>query len=170
MSPDTESGELPNPGSGTRRSVVILGVLWMSLIFGTSCTVVRPHEFFEWIHVHLLVDEAVFAKFTVFWGLCWFAIVKGWHALEFAILFWICSVLLTRWSGRRTQRTIAAAMLFCICFAISDEWHQSFVPDRMGTVTDVLIDSLGILTAGGNQLRKTHDDIRRNREPVLGNG
>ena len=45
-------------------------------------------------------------------------------------------------------------MLLCFLFAISDEWHQTFVPDRYGTVTDVLIDSLGILLAGGWLLRR----------------
>ena len=39
-------------------------------------------------------------------------------------------------------------MLFCIAFAASDEWHQTFVPDRYGTVVDVFIDSLGVLVAG----------------------
>ncbi len=39
-------------------------------------------------------------------------------------------------------------MLLDIAFAASDEWHQTFVPDRFGTVQDVLIDSLGVCAAG----------------------
>ena len=41
------------------------------------------------------------------------------------------------------------AMVFCAVFAASDEWHQSFIPDRYGTVQDVLIDCLGVFIAGG---------------------
>lgn len=129
--------------------------LWIGFIFGTSCTVVRPQEFFEWIHTNLFVDESLFAKFQTFWGVCWFAVVKSWHALEFAILLWLTVTLLTWWTGSRTQRTVIRAMIFCTVFAISDEWHQTFVPDRMGTVSDVLIDGIGILFAGLALLRGT---------------
>lgn len=38
-------------------------------------------------------------------------------------------------------------VLFSIAFAISDEWHQSFVPGRSSLVSDILIDSLGIAIA-----------------------
>jgi VanZ family protein len=32
-------------------------------------------------------------------------------------------------------------------YAISDEWHQTFVPGREGTVRDVAIDGLGVMGA-----------------------
>ena len=32
----------------------------------------------------------------------------------------------------------------CILYACSDEFHQLFVPERSGQITDVLIDSIGI--------------------------
>ena len=54
-------------------------------------------------------------------------------------------------------------MVFCVAFAISDEWHQSFVPDRFGTVTDVLIDSLGVLVTGFLLLGRLR---RRDRKAV----
>lgn len=39
--------------------------------------------------------------------------------------------------------TLALAALF----AVSDEWHQSFVPRREPTLRDVLIDTAGVLAA-----------------------
>ena len=33
----------------------------------------------------------------------------------------------------------------CVVFAITDEWHQVFVPGRSGQIKDVLIDSSGAL-------------------------
>jgi len=118
----------------------------MVLIFGTSCTVVMPHEFFAWLDKHLLRDEAASHGFRVFWGFSWFAVVKGWHALEFAMLFLLLQRGLDFLKMPRPKSS-ALALLTAIAFAASDEWHQTFVPGRGGTVTDVLIDSLGALTA-----------------------
>lgn len=42
------------------------------------------------------------------------------------------------------RRAIAYATLFAFTFALSDEYHQSFVFGRSGNATDVAIDSLGI--------------------------
>lgn len=39
------------------------------------------------------------------------------------------------------------AFLLTVLYAASDEFHQTFIPGRNGTLVDVLIDSLGGLTA-----------------------
>lgn len=44
---------------------------------------------------------------------------------------------------RRTWITIAATMLY----AVSDEWHQSFVPGRTPDVRDLLVDAIGMTVA-----------------------
>lgn len=38
------------------------------------------------------------------------------------------------------------ALIFCVCYAISDELHQLFVSERGSKIMDVFIDSLGSLT------------------------
>ena len=129
-------------------------IVWMAFIFGTSCTVIRPARFFELIHRHLITDERFYSGFEVFWGVSWFAIIKGWHALEFAILFLLAAALASRIAGRYSTRGVLVAALCTLMFAVSDEWHQSFVPDRNGTVQDVLIDSLGVLVAAVFVLRR----------------
>ena len=37
------------------------------------------------------------------------------------------------------------AVAICIAYAITDEWHQTFVPGRSGELKDVCIDSVGAL-------------------------
>ena len=54
-----------------------------------------------------------------------------------ALLWW-------RALGRRGKWP---AVAITVAYAISDEIHQTFVPLRHGTVTDVLIDSAGALIA-----------------------
>lgn len=102
-------------------------------------------------------------RFAVFWGLSWFAIVKGWHFAEFAILT-VLTVAAWKWRrGNITAWSIVGAMLFCIAFAASDEWHQSFIPDRFGTLQDVVIDSFGVVTAGSILLVRLNRKNAANR-------
>jgi VanZ family protein len=42
-----------------------------------------------------------------------------------------------------SRRTLLIAFSLCITYAISDEIHQMFVPDRFADVTDVLSDAVG---------------------------
>ena len=141
--------------SRSHRTLATLLAAWIALIFGTSCTVVRPQEFFDFLHRYVVTDVDAYERFQAFWGIAWFTVVKGWHAAEFAILTWLCSRVFQWKTGRTTRKSIAAAMHRCALFAVSDEWHQTFVPDRMGTITDVLIDCLGVLIMGLVLLRGT---------------
>ncbi len=93
------------------------------------------------------MNEASFRRFAIFWGYSWFAIVKGWHAAEFAILFVLALVVLDRLTGSCPRRNVALAGAFCLFFAVLDEYHQTFVPGRGGTWTDVAIDGLGASVA-----------------------
>lgn len=141
----------------TKLLFVLVPLLaWMAFIFGTSCTVIRPEGFFYLVSSSTGADRESMKTFAVFWGISWFAIVKGWHFTEFAILTVLTSAAIGWFDGKSTARPIYLAMLFCIAFAASDEWHQSFVPDRFGTVQDVLIDSLGVCTAGALMLVRTN--------------
>jgi VanZ family protein len=55
------------------------------------------------------------------------------------------------WWALRTRvgarRALPIAMAIAFGYAISDEFHQTFVSGRTGTPRDVLIDSAGILAA-----------------------
>ena len=57
------------------------------------------------------------------------------HAAEFAVL----GLLLARALGRELP-----ALLLGIAYAVTDEVHQSLVPGRLGSVWDVLLDSVGV--------------------------
>jgi hypothetical protein len=118
---------------------------WCALIAATSSTVILPHDFFVWLGAHIFTDDASFRRFVDFWDYSWFAIVKGWHAAEFAVLFLLVHALLERYDRRARLRNLVLAATLGLLFAISDEYHQTFVPGRGGTWSDVAIDSLGIV-------------------------
>ena len=125
---------------------VLLG--WCSFIAATSNTVVRPHEFFAWFASHVFTDQVSFRRFVVFWGYGWFVIVKSWHVAEFAILCSLTLIFLNRVVRSTRYRNILLSVLFCTAFALADEYHQTYVPGRGGTWTDVGIDCIGILSVG----------------------
>ena len=49
--------------------------------------------------------------------------------------------------GADNGRALASALLVTVAYAISDEWHQSFVEGRHGSPIDVLIDTAGASVA-----------------------
>jgi VanZ family protein len=49
-------------------------------------------------------------------------------------------------SPRIALRRYGAALLLALLYAISDEYHQSWTPNRHPAVTDILIDTAGALT------------------------
>ncbi len=66
------------------------------------------------------------------------------HLLAFASLAALLLVALSH--GRRPRlRDAAIAFGLTVLFAISDELHQSFVPDRAGRLDDVVTDAIGAL-------------------------
>src|SRR6266550_3115804 len=73
---------------------------------------------------------------------------KAGHFSEYAIL-----ALLAARAFRNSSREFLRkhwfwfSLLLVVAYALSDEFHQSFVPSRIGSIYDSLIDSLGGLTA-----------------------
>lgn len=64
------------------------------------------------------------------------------HIAAYAIL----TILFARGLRAGTSPTrIAAAALLAVLYGVTDELHQSTVPDRTGRPEDVLIDALGAL-------------------------
>lgn len=71
---------------------------------------------------------------------------KGAHFSEYLILATFSFHLLYALPRPRTDVMCAlGAFLFAAFFAMTDEFHQSFVPGRAMAARDVLIDSLGAL-------------------------
>jgi VanZ family protein len=68
------------------------------------------------------------------------------HFLEY-LLF---GVLICRWFSAGTpeggkNRALMMAMGVGLCYGLSDEWHQSFVPGRDASLWDALFDALGVV-------------------------
>ena len=70
---------------------------------------------------------------------------KAGHIFEYTVLsrlLWRAYALQATWPRAKIT---AAVIATTILYAATDEWHQTFVPTRTGTWTDVGIDSIGAL-------------------------
>lgn len=64
------------------------------------------------------------------------------HLIEYGFLAFLTAQALR--AGNRPRRVVlGGALLFCVLYAASDEFHQSFVPGRYAKVRDVALDALG---------------------------
>jgi VanZ family protein len=102
-----------------------LAALWMGIIFYFSA-----QSSFDFVPERWQVDP-------VSWAV---------HFGEYAVLALLLWQAL-RATARLSRRAASLAFLLTALYAISDEWHQFYVPGRYSDVRDVLVDALGALTA-----------------------
>jgi VanZ family protein len=119
-------------------------ILWMALIFAASTKLGSPHStsyFFRpimhWLfpgmpedmleHIHHIVRKTA-------------------HFVEYAmlgVLVWRTVHLDPAFDSFSPRRRIWFALLLCMFYASTDEFHQKFVPTREAAVQDVLLDTCG---------------------------
>lgn len=75
-----------------------------------------------------------------------FIVFKSLHIIEYALLqFLVFRALYRTFSGKNTNHILLLAFVITFLYAITDEFHQTLVPTRNGTIIDIGIDSIGIL-------------------------
>lgn len=116
-------------------------LLWMGLIFmlshqpgSDSGNLTRMlMEFLAGLGLDL---PQVFGKYATL------ALRKTAHFTEYLILF-----LWLKLAIGQTAKGLTRALIITIAYAITDEFHQLFIPGRVGNAGDVLVDSLGATLA-----------------------
>lgn len=51
--------------------------------------------------------------------------------------------------NRASRAALYGGIAIAIAYGVTDEWHQSQVPSRVGSAVDVLYDAIGAIAAGG---------------------
>ena len=120
-------------------------VIWFLLIFGASTDMMSSSHtsriigpILRWLHPDIK-DETVRQVQLI--------IRKGAHVTEYAILALLLYRAFRRTLERRPdewcRRCAAWSWGLAFLYAASDEWHQTFVPSRGGSIHDMLIDCCG---------------------------
>jgi VanZ family protein len=120
-------------------------LLWFALIFAASGDAKSAHHSSRIIGpiVHWLLPRLAAAQVdeVVFY------VRKGAHVTEYAVLAWLFWRAFRHHAGLGRGNWSAAvarrAWLAATAYAVTDELHQCFVPNRQGTVLDVLVDCFG---------------------------
>ncbi|WP_459554417.1 VanZ family protein [Lacunimicrobium album] len=124
-------------------ALLCFGLAWGAMIVASSSTVIFAHDFIHMMAKYVLPTDGSVTAFQIFWGSCWFAVVKGWHMTEFAVICMILIAILHRVIPKLGQKNIGLALFATTLFAINDEYRQTFVEGRGGTWSDVGFDVFG---------------------------
>jgi len=68
------------------------------------------------------------------------------HMVEFGILTFLFFRAISA-QGGSPHKAIIFSFIFSLFYALTDEYHQTFIEGRQGALRDVGIDSIGILIA-----------------------
>jgi len=73
----------------------------------------------------------------------------GFDKIAHIVEYYLLGCLLYRWVTstdryRRRRYALLITILIGTCYALSDEWHQSFVPGRDASLFDALFDAVGV--------------------------
>jgi cell division protein FtsW (lipid II flippase) len=96
--------------------------IWMIVIFSLSA---RPS-----IHASAIDWQDFFIKKTA-------------HVVEYFILAFLIYFSLRKTTVESRTSLLLYTIIITIIYAVTDEFHQTFVPGREGRLRDVLIDSSG---------------------------
>lgn len=133
---------------GTWRRVWRYGpvVVWMILIFFASTgefsadntsRIIGP--ILRWLFPGISEERLALAHFIT---------RKAAHFTEYAVLAWLAARAFSSSSRPLLRhRWFWLALAFVVLYALSDEYHQTFVPSRTGSIYDSFIDMSGGLTA-----------------------
>lgn len=142
---EEDSGSDSHTRQGRLRRYLPL-FLWMALLFfastgafSASNTNLLIQPVLRWLFPHISEERIALAHFLL---------RKCGHFSEYAILSLLAAraFITSSRAGLRRSWFIAALLLVCL-YALSDEYHQSFVPSRTASIYDSLIDMMGGLTA-----------------------
>ncbi len=64
------------------------------------------------------------------------------HGLEYLVLSIILTICFKTF-GKDLEKSIINILFICLLYAVSDEYHQIFIPGRNSSITDVIIDFTG---------------------------
>ncbi len=72
-----------------------------------------------------------------------FIVKKTAHVIEYAIFYWLLFRAVSQKNKLINKKSFLLTLILIIFYALTDEWHQTFIPGREGTLRDVGFDTIG---------------------------
>ncbi len=102
---------------------------------------------FLWLGAIYVLSNNSLKEFVIITDWWEFIIRKIAHMFEYGVLTYLIFRILSQTEKRHLNWNLFWSFVFTIMYAISDEYHQSFIAGRTGTYRDVIIDSVGGIVA-----------------------
>ncbi len=118
----------------------VFSIIWMSIIYFFSSQQGAESSLNNHLIVKILLSIGI-DLFPIFGEYTNLVVRKIAH---FSIFLILAQFYLGCFSTNSNR--FKYAFILAVLYAFCDEFHQSFVPNRFGAFTDVLIDSFGALT------------------------
>lgn len=120
-------------------------VAWMAVIFVLSTDLGDARHTGDWLGpvLRALWPSANAAQLGAAHG----AVRKAAHVIEYAVLAALWIRALVRGRAWPVRPAAWAALGLAVVWAITDEWHQAFVPSRIASAGDVAFDVAGAVAA-----------------------
>jgi VanZ family protein len=87
------------------------------------------------------------------------------HILEYAILTFLFLRALTK-ENLSIGKIVISSIVFSLFYALTDEYHQTFIFGREGSLGDVGINSIGILITAGIWYIKSIGEVKLPKRPM----
>jgi VanZ family protein len=131
MKDEVKAGELTI--GGWSRWLPVMA--WIAVIFVVSAQPTLPLPTLDWLAEVIRI---------------------GGHFFEYAVLGFLVSRATA--NGEPSPMRLALALAACALYAISDEWHQGFVPGRDASLFDVMVDVIGAVAGSMVYRRRMKDE------------
>lgn len=79
------------------------------------------------------------------------------HMIEYGILLWLWARAIS--GGVINKKSLYVGLAIAVLYAMTDEYHQLYVPGREGAIRDVLIDSAGAVVIFFRLLKQTKNPV-----------
>lgn len=135
------SMKLKNQGKFLKIISLILLISWLSLIFYFSNQKGSISESSSNFVIDLL--NTIFKNFNLdikSIESISFIVRKSAHMFLYFVLYFLTFYTMYQFNIRKRK---ILSFLFCLFYAISDEFHQLFIPNRSFMIRDIFIDMLG---------------------------
>lgn len=120
-------------------------LVWMFLIFSASADTQSSERtsrflepFLRWLNPDISLEAIDIVRLVI---------RKTAHVVEYAVLAWLAWRVVRKPRPKDTRpwswRAAAAALAIVVVYAVTDELHQTFVPNRTGAIRDICIDAAG---------------------------
>lgn len=118
---------------------LVLLILWIILIYILSnqaggASTSQSNIIVDIIHKILPINKDILVPI----------VRKTAHITEYFVLFILIYINLKEY---KVKNIFKLSILLSILYALFDEFHQLFINERSGKITDVLVDSIGIFVA-----------------------